>query len=73
MLHPRNMPMCISVTLYKISLWSTSFYMLSSMINDAVTEAGLKEHFSVCFKTKVTQPLYHTIIAVALPIYRQNL
>lgn len=33
--------------------------MLSSMINDAVTEASLKEqHFSVCFKTKVMQPLY---------------
>lgn len=47
--------------------------MLSSTINDAVIEAGLKEHFSVCFKTKFMQPLYHTIISVALPVYSQNL
>lgn len=38
--------------------WLISSYMLSSISNDAVTDAGLKEHFSIFFKTKVTQPLY---------------
>lgn len=33
--------------------------MLPSVIKDAAIEAGLQEqHFSICFKTKVTQPPY---------------
>jgi len=53
------MPMCTSATPCKITFEQpTSSYTLSSMINDAVTEVGLKEHFSICFKTKVMQPPY---------------
>lgn len=38
------------------------------MINDAVTEANLKQHFHVCFSCHAS-----SIIEVALPIYSQNL